>query len=347
MKKFTAQLTPASAVIAQSIDWLWDGWLPRGKLTLLAGAGGSGKTTLSLGLAAILSSGKNWPNETTSNGPGNIFIWSAEDDMADTLKPRLMAAGAEHNRIFFISGRRNELGELQPFNPARDFSLLNERAGQIGGVSMLIVDPIVALIAGDMHRANDVRSALQQLVDFATHWKCAILGITHLSKGSQQSSPADRVIGSQAFSALARTVLIAAQQEGTGSRILVRAKSNIGPDHGGITYSVEEVKVANGISATRVRWGEFVTGAARELLTEFEQSEDSQQRSELQGAVEFIQMALANGPVSTNKLKTDASAAGLAWGTVRRARGKLGIAVTKSSMEGGWFWSLPPEGAQD
>lgn len=346
MKSWQAELTPASAVTPQAIDWLWRDWIARGKLILLAGAGGCGKTTLSLGLAAIVSSGRNWPDGSDNDSAHNVLIWSAEDDIADTLTPRLIAAGADRSRVFFVSGRRSQQGELQPFNPARDFHLLNERAEQIGGVSLLLVDPIVALVAGDMHRANDVRSALQQLVDFAANWDCAILGITHLAKASQQNSPADRLIGSQAFSALARTVLIATQQEGTGSRILVRAKSNIGPDHGGLTYYIEEVEVEAEIMATRACWGDSVSGAARELLAEFEQSEDGQRRSELQSAAEFLQEALANGPVATNHLKEEASAAGIAWGTVRRARGKLSIAVTKNGMEGGWTWALAPEGAQ-
>lgn len=347
MKKWTAELTASSDVTPQPIRWLWDGWLAGGKLILLAGAGGSGKTTLSLGIAAITSTGRAWPDGTANPGPGNVLIWSAEDDIADTLKPRLMAADADHERIFFVSGRRNEHGELQPFNPARDFALLNERAENIGGVSLLLIDPIVALVAGDMHRANDVRSALQQLVDFAAKWDCAILGITHLAKGSQQSSPADRLIGSQAFSALARTVLIATQQEDSGSRILVRAKSNIGPDHGGITYDIEEIEVVAGITATRVNWGDSVSGAARELLAELERPEDGQQRSERLAAIIFLQEALAHGPVATNHLKNEASEAGIAWGTIRRARGKMNITVTKNGMEGCWSWALAPEGAQD
>jgi putative DNA primase/helicase len=346
MSNWKAELTPASAVIPQAIDWLWRDWLARGKLILLAGAGGCGKTTLSLGLAAIVSSGRNWPDDSANGSARNVLIWSAEDDIADTLTPRLIAAGADRSRVFFVSGRRSKQGELQPFNPARDFSLLNERAEQIGGVSLLLVDPIVALVAGDMHRANDVRSALQQLVDFAAYWDCAILGITHLAKGSQQSSPADRLIGSQAFSALARTVLIATQKEGSASRLLVRAKSNIGPDHGGITYTIEEVEVDVGITATRACWGDVISGTARELLAEFEQSEDGQPRSELLSAMEFLQTALANGPMATNHLKDEASAAGIAWGTVRRARGKLGLTVAKNGMEGGWSWELASEGAQ-
>jgi len=346
MRNWKAELTPASEVVPLPIDWLWSDWLARGKLSLLAGAGGCGKTTLSLGLAAIVSSGREWPDGTPSEGAGNVMIWSAEDDIYDTLTPRLIAAGADRTRVFFVSGRRNDQGELQPFSPARDFSLLNERAEQLGGVSLLLIDPIVALVSGDMHRANDVRSALQQLVDFAAQWNCAVLGITHLAKGSQQSSPADRLLGSQAFAALARTVLIATQQEGTGSRILVRAKSNIGPDHGGLTYTIEEVELAAEIVATRTNWGEFVNGSARELLAEFEQAEDGQQRSELASATEFLQEALANGPVATNQLKTDAAAAGVAWGTVRRARMRTRIMTIKNGMQGGWAWAIAPEDAQ-
>lgn len=342
--RYQAVLTPAANVVPQPISWLWDKWIARGKISILAGAGGCGKTTLALSLAAINSIGAAWPDGASSRGPGKTFIWSAEDDIEDTLTPRLIAAGADLNSVFFVSGRQNEHGELQPFNPARDFSLLHERAEQTGGVSLLLIDPIVSLVSGDMHRANDVRNALQQLVDFAARWNCSVLGITHLAKGAQLNSPADRIIGSQAFSALARTVLIATQQECSTSRILVRAKSNIGPDHGGLRYEVEEIDLPAGLTSTRVAWGETVNGSARELLADFELPDEGP-RSQLQLATEFLREALADGPMPTTELEQAAEAAGLAWATVRRAQRRVAVA-RKNGAGGSWVWALRNEGDQ-
>ena len=206
---------------------------------------------------------------------------------------------------------------------------------------MLLVDPIVSLVSGDMHRANDVRNALQQLVDFAARWNCSVIGITHLAKGAQLNSPAERIIGSQAFSALARTVLIATHQEGSSSRILVRAKSNIGPDHGGLRYEVEEINLPAGITSTRVVWGEMVNGSARELLADFELLDEGP-KSQLQLAVEFLREALSDGPRPMKELEQAAEVAGLAWATVRRAQARVAVA-RKSGAGGSWVWALRSE----
>src|SRR5690606_4205726 len=108
-----------------------------------------------------------------------------------------------------------------------DMDLLRAEATQVGDVGLLLLDPLVSAVKGDMHRANDVRRSLQAVVDFAEENDCAVLGISHFAKGGAGSTPSERVIGSQAFSALARTVLVAAKQEEGETRVLARAKSNI------------------------------------------------------------------------------------------------------------------------
>ena len=115
-------------------------------------------------------------------------------------------------------------------------AILQEQVDQIGGIKMLIVDPVVSAVAGDSHKNTEVRRALQPLVDLAADCQCALLGITHFSKGGQGSDPSQRVIGSVAFTAVARVVLVAAKvksEDGEDTRILARSKSNIGPDDGG------------------------------------------------------------------------------------------------------------------
>lgn len=225
-----ANAVPASAIRPQAIRWAWPGWLALGKLTILAGAGGTGKTTLTIGLAATMTSAGRWPDGEPCRERRSVVIWSSEDDPADTIVPRLIAAGADLGRVYILQGRINGLGEIEPFDPARDMDLLAAELERIGDVGMVMLDPIVSAVAGDMHRANDVRRALQGLVDLAEQYGCAILGITHFSKGSAGNNPADRVLGSQAFGALARTVLVAAKQENSEQRVLARAKSNIADD---------------------------------------------------------------------------------------------------------------------
>jgi putative DNA primase/helicase len=331
-------LTRASDIIPEAIKWLWPGWLPQGKLTLLAGSPGTGKTTLALSLAAAVSRGGTWPDGTTCNRIGDVLVWSGEDDPADTLAPRLIAAGANLERVHIVSGRTDEHGEIQPFDPSCDIPLLAERLAEMGGAVMMIVDPIVSAISGDAHRANDVRRNLQALVDMAGSYGCAVLGISHFAKGTKGTSPAERVIGSQAFVALARMVLVAGKDEAAERRILARAKSNIAPDDGGVSYTLEQVET-NGIEASRVVWGEMIEGTAREILGDVEQ--DDEEKTGQDEAQEFLASILSDGPVRTRQIKSDADGAGFNWKMMQRAGSKLGIEKRKISMKEGWEWALP------
>lgn len=326
-----------------AIRWLWPDWLAKGKLHILAGAGGTGKTTLLLGLIATLTSGGRWPDGSPCSEPGNALIWSSEDDPADTLIPRLVAAGADLSRVHIIQGRTNAQGDQDPFDPATDMDLLRATVDELGGVSLLMLDPIVSAVKGDMHKANDVRRALQGVVDLAEAYGCAVVGISHFAKGTAGGSPAERVVGSQAFSALARAVLVAAKQENSDQRVLARAKSNIGTDEGGVSYTIEAVSIQTKrgpIGATCVAWGETITGSARDILGDVEDNGEGDERSELEEACDFLRELLCEGPVATKRIKADADGAGHAWATVRRAQKAIGAEAKKQGMGGGWVWQL-------
>lgn len=340
----------ANAILATDINprpirWAWPGWIAHGKLTILAGAGGTGKTTLTLGLIATLTSGGRWPDGEYCEHKRSTIIWSSEDDPADTIVPRLMASGADLSKVSILQGRINGLGDIEPFDPAKDIDLLAAELVRIGDVGLIMIDPIVSAVAGDMNQANQVRRALQGLVDLAERFDCAVLGITHFSKGSAGSNPADRVLGSQAFGALARTVLVAAKQEDSDLRVLARAKSNIAIDTGGCSYTVQECTVGDGIPATRVLWGDKIDGTARDILADVEGDNSEERRTELDEACDFLRDLLANGPVATKQIKVDADGSGLTWATVRRAQKAIGAKAKKGGMESGWSWELPAEGA--
>jgi putative DNA primase/helicase len=336
-----ALLTRASDIIPEAIRWLWPDWLPEGKLTLLAGSPGTGKTTLALALSATVSRGGKWPDGTDCNRTGDVLIWSGEDNPADTIVPRLMAAGADMHRIHIVTGSTDANGEIQPFDPSNDIPLLAERLSEMGGAAMLIVDPIVSAVSGDAHRVNDVRRNLQALVDMAANYRCAVLGISHFAKGTKGSSPAERVIGSQAFVALARMVLVAGKDEAAERRILARAKSNIAPDDGGVSYTLEMAD-AKGIQASRVVWGDMIEGNARDILGDVEQQDD-EERTGQDEAREFLASILSDGPKRTRELKADADGAGYNWKMMQRAASKLGVEKRKIGMKEGWEWALPKE----
>jgi putative DNA primase/helicase len=158
---------------------------------VFGGAPGTGKTTISMGLAATVTTGGRWPDGTRSIA-GNVVIWSGEDDPADTLIPRLALSGADLSRVYFIADIR-EGNERRSFDPARDMEPLRRKLAEIGGVKLLIVDPVVSAIAGDSHKNAEVRRGLQPLVDLAGSMRCALLGITHFSKGTGGRDPVERL----------------------------------------------------------------------------------------------------------------------------------------------------------
>ena len=332
----------AASIKPVAIRWLWPGWLAKGKLHILAGAGGTGKTTLLLSLIATITTGGRWPDGSRCSEPGNALIWSSEDDLGDTLVPRLTAAGADLSRVHFIKCRVNAQGDADPFDPANDIALLRATVNEIGGVSLLMLDPIVSAVKGDMHKANDVRRALQGVVDFAEQNLCAVVGISHFAKGGAGSSPADRVIGSQAFSALARTVLVAAKEERSDMRVLARAKSNIGTDEGGVSYTIEPCDIEDGIETTRVQWGDVIEGSAREILGDVEAC-DEERLDDSDNPAEGLRRILSSGPLPSREAQRLMAVNGYTPKQTRKARENLSITTARTGYGAEMVstWSLP------
>lgn len=331
-------LTRGDQVEPAPIEWLWQDWVAKGKLHVLAGAPGQGKTTIALGIASVVSRGGQFPDGAQCE-PGNVLVWSGEDDVKDGLAPKLLAAGADMSRIHFVDSVEID-GERIPFDPARDMEALQASMASLGDVSLLILDPMVTVVTGDSHKNTEVRKALQPLVDLGANSKAAVLGITHFSKGGQGQDPAQRVVGSVAFTAVARVVLVAAStktEDGSDRRVLARSKSNIGPDDGGFEYQLAHVEVRAGIKASAVSWGAALQGTARDLLA---QPDESEHGSALSGAEEFLREVLGADTVPAKDVFAEAKESGHSLASVRRAADRIGVRKTKSGMSGGWYWTL-------
>lgn len=347
----TVNLINASDVPIESVNWLWEGWLASGKLHILAGVAGTGKTTIGLSLAATISRGGYWPDGSQAE-VGKVVIWSGEDGYADTLVPRLAIAGADPSNVELVSDVSVE-GKRRAFDPAIHTEILAEKLALIGSVGLLIVDPIVSAVAGNGNANSEVRRGLQPLVDLAHKTGCAVLGITHFSKGTAGSNPLERVTGSLAFGAVARVVLVTGdykeqEEDQIAKRVLCRAKSNIGLDEGGFLFKIAEVESdgSQSIAATRIDWSNWVEGKASQLLRAVDPVTNV--GSALSEATDFLEAILLQGRVSQQVIEQESKDQGIKWGTVRRAQKKLGIKPRKGSMDGGWFWSLPnAEDAQD
>ena len=337
----TVSLQCAADITPEPIRWLWNGWLAKGKLHIFAGAAGTGKTTIAIALAATITIGGRFPDGSLCP-IGSVLIWSGEDSPADTLVPRLMAAGADLSKVHFV-GDTTSNDELRGFDPATDMQPLMIKAASIPDLALLIIDPIVNAVAGDSHKNGEVRRALQPVVDFGETLNCAVLGITHFSKGGQGKDPLERVTGSLAFGALARIVLATAKiiEGDTTKRIVCRAKSNIGIDTGGFEYDLQQREVDTGIFSSYALWGDAVEGSARELLAEPDNRETGENgNSALDDAKDFLWELLADGEMAQKEIEADAKGASHSWRTVERAKKELNIRSSKSKLDNRWYWKL-------
>lgn len=320
----------------QPIEWLWESWLPLGKLVILAGPGGVGKSTVTLSWASIISRGAEWPDGAQCAKKGKVLIWTGEDDIADTLAPRLIAMGADLKQINVIKGGRTATGELIPFDPTRDIPALRKQFVP-GEISMLIIDPIISTIAGDLNKANEVRRGMQPVVDFAEELRATVVGITHFNKGSAGKNPTERVTGSQAITALSRMTLVSQKDQESGECVLARSKSNISVDTGGFKYRVEGTSIEKGrIKTTKITWLDHVEGTALEILDDVEPADEKVTSYKIKQAKEWLEIALSKEPIPLKRLVSES---GFSAPTLRRAKKLLAIRVKKDGSE--WLWSMP------
>jgi putative DNA primase/helicase len=347
----TVELGCAANIKPEPIIWLWKDWLALGKLHILAGQPGVGKSTIALKIAGAVSSGGQLPDGTKAKR-GNVIIWSGEDDAGDTIVPRLEASGADLSRVHIVRCAKDGKGK-RPFDPSRDIQALREAIKAIGGAVMIIIDPIVMAIAKDSHKNAETRRDLQPIVDLAADLKAALLGVTHFTKGTEGRSPIDRVTGSLAFGALARVVMVAVKKQDEddkpGVRIFMRAKSNIGPDEGGVEYELRQSALYSNpdIIASVVSWGDAIDGNARDILAEAEavKDRDDDKATALRETKEFLLDLLANGPLPAKEIAAAAREAKQGWRTVERAKSELKISTGKRGD--GYPWSLPQDQETD
>ncbi len=247
-----AVIVRLSDVEPESVEWLWPGRIALGKLTLVAGDPGLGKSFLTLDMAARVSTGAGWPDSPGQRtDPGGVVLLSAEDALGDTIRPRLDAAGADVSRIVALEAIRS-VGDVRgggresarAFDLSRDLPTLEEAIRSVGDCRLVVIDPVTAYLGGvDSHKNADIRGLLAPLGALAERHRVAVVAVTHLNKAS--GGPAIyRAMGSLAFAAAARAAWAVTKDEpDPRRRLFVPIKNNIAPDTGGLAYRIEPLGV--------------------------------------------------------------------------------------------------------
>lgn len=335
-------LVKGSEIKNEPLRWLWKDWLAQGKLHILGGSPGAGKTTLAINIAATLTAGQNWPDGTKAP-TGDVIIWSGEDSYTDTLGPRFGVAGGDRERVHYVTEIKHGENRIY-FNPANDLFDLETAARKITNLKLIIIDPIVSAVTGDGHKNTEVRRCIDPITKLAEKLDVAILGITHFSKGTQGKNPAERISGSIAFVATARFVWVVAKgkdKEDKEKRILSIAKSNNSIGTGGYSYLMKETELndLSGIKAVKIIWQEKLEGEAMEIL---ESIERVNKKSSVE-VEEFIEDILQNRPMTSNEFYEIASEEGFSKSTCERAISRLrkkGIDIESYKDGSSWYLRL-------
>jgi putative DNA primase/helicase len=298
------ELLQLSRVKRRPIGWLWRHWLAQGKIHLLAGEPGCGKSTLALKILATITRGDAWPDGSPAP-QGRVLIWSGEDNVEDTILPRFEAAGGDTEMAFAVGASfdpdfdGNDVKRM--FDPSRDMQRLLAVARKMPDLKAIMIDPIVTIASKvDSHNNAEVRGAMMPLYEFAEEANVAVIGITHFTKGSMGKDPAARVTGSLAFAAMARLVWAAAKSEDGSQRVLVRAKSNIGPDTDGYAFALTR----DGNEDQTAGWGDKILGTPRDILDKIAPKKDAgRPPAERTACANLILERLKDGPVPCGRLQ--------------------------------------------
>jgi hypothetical protein len=327
-----ARTIKMSEVSPLPIEWLWRYRIALGKLTVVAGDPGLGKSMLTTAcFAAHVTTGRAWPDGSACP-IGSVVIVSGEDDPGDTIRPRLDIAGADVERVHYLQCLEDEDGE-RSFTLA-DVVPLADLLDVVGDCRLLVIDPVSAYLADtDSHKNSEVRAKLMPLAQMAAERRVAVVAVSHLNK-AQAGSALSRVTGSLAFVAAARAAYVVTRDvDDPARRLLLPIKNNLGNDQTGFAYRIGE---ANGVPY--VSWDkDVVTISADQALSPIET-----RRSVRNDACEFLTSLLADGVIPVDAIRSEAKSAGHSWATMRRAKDEIGARSMRSGFEnGGWAWYLP------
>jgi hypothetical protein len=323
------------------VRWLWRDRLAQGRISLLVGVPGCGKSFVSCDLAARISTGSQWPDGSPIERGEVIFI-TAEDDPHDTIRPRLDVHGADVSKVHLLQGvhRVDPTGERkeQMFSLA-DVVILEKAMAQVKNCRLIVIDPIGSFLGGrtDSNRDNEVRSVLAPVSKIAEVSGAAILIVAHRRKGSSGSAD-ETTLGSRAFTGLARAVWhLSKDPDDPKRRLFLPGKNNLSGISSGLAFSIEGDPAA-------VRWEpDPLLMDADDAMAAERESSDRGDRSAIGEAILWLKEELSGGAVPTKSIKERAKQDGIAERTLERAASKLSILREREGFTGPYKWRLPSE----
>jgi putative DNA primase/helicase len=344
------EVISADSVKIESVDWLWPNRFALGKLGLLGGSPERGKGLIISDMFSRITRGAPWPCNEGTAPKGDCVLLQQEDEDADTVVPRLTAAGADLKRVKLIkmitkvdgSGRRM-------FDLNTDLQKLRDVLKSLDNPTMLAIDPLDAYI-GKLNAAsgNEVRSALAPLVDLIKEFHLAAVGVKHFNKRTEVDNALARIADSVAFGALARHCFVVTDDPENERRLLVKAKNNLAPDVKALSYTIRPVHAGTDhrdgreIYAPRIDWGyEHVEISAVQAMRA--EANGTAAVNPRKAAKEFmIKLLTENGEMLHEDVVQAIKGEPFSMSTVKNIKKEAGIesAKGKGSMTGKWVWRL-------
>jgi putative DNA primase/helicase len=332
------------------VDWLWPGRFARGKLGLIAGMPDMGKGQIAAFIVAAVTAAVALPCSEGGATQGDVIWFNAEDGARDTVKPRLLAAGADPERVHFVNAARVN-GKDKFFSLVTDLPLLRKAVQKIGNVVLVIIDPVSAYLGVgkvDSRSATDVRGVLTPLKDMTEELHIAVIGICHFNKKDDIKSALLRVSDSIAYVAAARHVYaVLDDPDDKNSKLFVKAKNNLARDTKALRYGVSVKTVGHDPRLNVDIEAPFIIWHPQHVeITANEAMQAATGQTAKREAREFLLDRLEAGPMNSDDIIAEAKQEGIAEKTLRRAKKDLGIkSRRRGGTDGTWFWELPPKKA--